>query len=253
MKFNLFTLIICVLFSCSDSNEIEASSMKNRETVSTPKELKTNNPESIEVPIGVIEEAHFWSNSIGANGLYRVEMKQFRSDIVIADIELFKKKEGKWMLIQHESIEKDGITSIDPQVKDFNNDGFLDLTFHYSTAARGANDVRKLYIFDTINERLKEIKNSDHFPNLMYNKELDCIDAQLFYGCVATEFLRLEKDSLIVFAGVEACDQKISTYTYDRKGNRKFLFKDKMMSQFSDMPRFINFKPLKERTDLLSE
>lgn len=246
-------LIFLLLMGCSEAEKSKIT------TVITEKEQIDKNTKHDQVtqmnnePIEITEDERFWSNSIGAKGLYRIEMKSLRSDVVIADIELFKKKEGKWVLIQHESIEKDGITSIDPQVSDFNNDEYLDLTFHYSTAARGANDVRKLYIFDTINERLMMIKNSDHFPNLMYNKELDCIDAMLFYGCVATEFLRLEKDSLKVFAGVEACNQRISAYTYDRKGNRKFIIKDKEMKQFSDMPRFLNYKPLKERFDHLNE
>lgn len=246
-------LFVSLLLGCAEAEESKTSTVVTKNDQVPTKLKKDQAPQTGNEPIETTEEAHFWSNSIGANGLYRLEMKQLRSDVVMADIELFKKKEGKWVLIQHETIEKDGITSIDPKVSDFNNDGYLDLTFHYSTAARGANDVRKLYIFDTIKERLRMIKNSDHFPNLMYNKELDCIDAMLFYGCVATEFLRLEGDSLKEFAGVEACHDGITIYTYNRLGDRKYLTKDKVMKQFSDFPRFINYKPLKERTDLLSE
>lgn len=246
MKHTVCVLIIALLFGCSDGKEIKKQHSENNPEIIVPRKKENLSAQIENEPTETIEEAHFWSNSIGANGLYRLEMKEMRSDVIIADIELFKKKEGKWVLIQHEMIEKDGITSIDPKVSDFNNDGFLDLTFHYSTAARGANDVRKLYIFDTIKERLRMIKNSDHFPNLRYNKELDCIDAMLFYGCVATEFLRIEGDSLKQFAGVEACHDKISIYTYNKKGEVKYLTKEKIMKQFSDFPRFINYQPLKE-------
>lgn len=253
MKYSLSFLVLLLILGCSEKGESKNTTVETKRGNAVYNSKEDQSIQKDNEPIDTIEEEHFWSNSIGANGLYRLEMKQLRSDVVVADIELFKKNEGKWVLIQHETIEKDGITSIDPKVSDFNNDGYLDLTFHYSTAARGANDVRKLYIFDTVNERLRMIKNSDHYPNLMYNKELDCIDAMLFYGCVATEFLRLEGDSLKEFAGVEACDQMITVYTYDRKRNRNFIVKDKMMKQFGDMPRFINYKPLKERIDFTNE
>jgi hypothetical protein len=246
MKNVASAMFILLLTGCYDGSESKIHPSEVKPEVAVPREIENVSSQVEDEPIETIEEAHFWSNAIGAKGLYRLEMKELRSDVVIADIELFKKREGKWVLIQHEMIEKDGITSIDPKVTDFNNDGFLDLTFHYSTAARGANDVRKLYIFDTIRERLRMIKNSDHFPNLRYNNELDCIDAMLFYGCVATEFLRIDGDSLKAFAGVEACNNKISIYTYSKKGEVMYLTKDKIMKQFSDFPRFINYQPLKE-------
>ena len=65
----------------------------------------------------------------------------------------------------------------EPNISDFNNDNFKDITFISGSAARGANEVRRLFIYDNQNRELISIVNSQNYPNMQYNKELNCIDA----------------------------------------------------------------------------
>lgn len=107
-----------------------------------------------------------------------------------------------WELKQTIEVESHALADADPQIEDFNNDGLKDITFISNTAARGANEVRTLFIYDKINDVLIHVKNSEDYPNLAYNKTLNCIDAWMVHGASTTVFLRLEDDMLKEFASV---------------------------------------------------
>ncbi len=51
------------------------------------------------------------------------------------------------------------------QLEDFNNDGIKDMTYVSAVAARGANEVRRLFIYDKKRDELVYIKNSEDYPN----------------------------------------------------------------------------------------
>jgi hypothetical protein len=51
---------------------------------------------------------------------------------------------------------------------DFNNDGFKDVTYMSAEAARGANEIRRLFMYNREKDQLVYIKNSDQYPNLEY-------------------------------------------------------------------------------------
>ncbi len=219
---------------------------------------KSNSPNRVlskEMPrlnSGVIKEEEFSTNKIGIKDSFRVTLKQIRcDDSIFVEIRLFRRELKKWKLTQMQTLEKDGVTSLNAKTSDFNNDGFLDLTFQTSTAARGANEVRTLFIFDTINKQLIRIKNSDDYPNLRYNSTLDCIDAFLVYGGTSTVFLKLEKDSLKEFAEVSLFDGRISVSTLNYKGIRKYIIMDKIYKtktgEMENWARFETYQPLKER------
>ena len=121
-----------------------------------------------------------------------------------------------------------------------------DITFISGTAARGANEVRRLFIYDDQNKELISIVNSEDYPNMLYNKELDCIDAFLVYGGCSTVFLNIEGDSLKQFASVELNDG-LTVSTYDQNGKQKIIKRDK--TNKAGFVRYKNFRPLKESDD----
>ena len=148
-----------------------------------------------------------------------------------------------WLVQNNYSYETTALMGFEANISDFNNDGFNDITFISGTAARGANEVRRLFIFDQQKQELISMVNSQQYPNMVYNKELDCIDAFLVYGGCSTVFLNIEGDSLKPFASVELSDG-LTVTTYDKKGKATIIKKDK--TNQAGYTRYKNFNPLKE-------
>lgn len=122
---------------------------------------------------------------------------------IFAELDFFSRTEdGNWLKRQTFSWVNDNLIACSPEVMDFNNDGFGDLTFVSSTAARGANEIRTLLVYDKNIDKLIHIKNSESYPNLDYNKKLDCLTSMMFHGSSTTVFLRIEGDELKAFARV---------------------------------------------------
>ena len=173
-----------------------------------------------------LEEIFIDSTIIGRKKTNKVEVFKFRAtDSNYVDIKFYTKRADKWKLIQSLHFLKDGITGCDTKLSDFNNDGLNDMTIVSNVAARGANEVRQLFIYDKTTNKLIEIKNSFNYPNMLYNKGLNCIDAFLVYGGCSTIFLKLSGDSLRKFASVEAMDG-ITVREIDKKGKEKIIFQD---------------------------
>ncbi len=107
-----------------------------------------------------------------------------------------------WELKQTLELESHALAGTDPKIEDFNNDGLKDITFVSDTAARGANEVRTLLIYNKRDDILVQVKNSQNYPNLAYNKTLKCIDSWMVHGASTTVFLRLEGELLKEFASV---------------------------------------------------
>ena len=186
------------------------------------------------------------STNIGKPEKNKIELSHFRNpDSGYVVIRFYaKSNENKWLLKQEFNFLKDEISGCFTELSDFNNDGYKDLTYKSAIAARGANDVRNLFIYDKIKDQLIYIKNSENYPNMLYNKELDCIDAFLVHGGCTTVFLKIELDSLKEFASVDLGD-KINIQLVDKNGDRTYLVKDKK-NNFEPYTRFKNFRPLEE-------
>ena len=88
------------------------------------------------------------------------------------------------------------------------------------------------------------IKNSSNYPNIRYNKELDCIDAWLIYGGCSTIFFKLDSDTLREFAGVELFDSILTIYQIDSNG-KKIILEERKDDKLDTYTRFSNYKPLK--------
>lgn len=188
-------------------------------------------------------------SKIGLPYQNKVEISNFKkSDGNIAEIKFYSLTEHKeWKLKQTFEFEKDGIADIDPKLEDFNNDGFKDLTYVSAVAARGANEIRKLFIYDKQKDELVYIKNSERYPNMLYNEKLNCIDGWLVHGATTTVFLQLEGEMLREFATVDTGLER-TINLIDKNGKRKLLRKDKIKEE-NIYERYKNFNPLETYED----
>lgn len=211
----------------------------------TGKKLFTTTVES-KIDKEIIEEELIDSTEIGISGKFKIDLKKIRSsDSVYVEIKFYEKNNLKWNLKQELHFLKDGVLSCDFKFEDFNNDKLNDFTFQSSVAARGANVIRKLFIFDKENGKLIFIKNSEEFPNLKYNKDLNCVDAFRVYGGTQSVFAKIENDSLKEFANVELFDERIIIKIIDKNGKEKTTRDEKYKSKESYI-RFKNYSPLTE-------
>lgn len=193
-----------------------------------------------------IEETFIDSVSLGIKGKFKIKVQQIRKDTdgVYMSLDLFINKAGQWIKKQSYKTQKDGISSLNVVISDFNNDGLNDMTVQTNVAARGSNEIKSLFLFDRTNEELKLIENSTNYPNLRYNQELNCIDAWLVYGGSTTLFLKLDADTLREFAGVELFDNVLTVYQINESG-KKIELTTRMEDKLDTYTRFENFKPLK--------
>lgn len=234
MKKIFFILITLIFtFACKDIN------------VKKQNELKTKVEKSNKIETLVPEEEFIDSLKIGLKGQFKLDIKKYRSlDSVYVKIILFEKINGKWNINQNLAFPKDGVTDCDVEIKDFNNDGLNDMTFQSSVAARGGNEIRKLFIFDKLKRKLKYIKNSENFPNIRYNKELNCLDAFRIYGGTQTAFMKIRKDTLWEFASVELFNNRITIIETTENGKETIIKDDKF--EKNNYMRFRNYNPLIE-------
>jgi hypothetical protein len=233
MKKIFFIIIVIFTYSCKDQKNENKTEIKS-------KVEKKNQFEKL-----ITEEEFIDSVNIGLKGKFKIDLKKYRSlDSVYVEIKFFEKQNTKWSLKQNLKFEKDGVTSCDIEIKDFNNDGMNDMTFQSSVAARGANEIRKLFIFDKTKGELKYIRNSENFPNIRYNKELNCLDAFRVYGGTQTAFMKISKDTLWEFASVELFDNRITIIETDIYGKKNEIRNDKFEKDI--YTRYKNYKPLIE-------
>jgi hypothetical protein len=151
----------------------------------------------------------------------------------------------KWELKQTLEVKDQSLFEANPQYADFNNDGLKDVTFVSNTAARGANEVRTLLIYDRSADKLIHIKNSESYPNLRYNKVLDCIDSWMFHGATTTVFVRLQGDQLREFASVNTGSELVVDLI-NKDGQTRTILRRKMKDD-DVYTRFENFRPLSPR------
>ncbi|WP_114941543.1 hypothetical protein [Mucilaginibacter endophyticus] len=198
-------------------------------------------------------EAFADSVNVGRKKNNKLELERYAiGDSNYVVIRFFSKDKNKWMIRNEFHFpKKDKLTDCGTDISDFNGDGFNDMTFISAIGARAVNEVRRLFIYDRKNDGLINIKNSEDFPNMLYNKGLNCIDAFLISGCNATVFLKLEADSLRKLASVDQCDS-LTVRTYDKKGVSKLILTKQ--TNHDDFSRFKNYSPLMEyTTDELTE
>jgi hypothetical protein len=191
-----------------------------------------------------IEGPFIDSLKIGIPGQFKIEIKQvlYLGENSFVHFKLFYKNKSGWTKIQSYDAQKDPISPLDVIFSDYNGDGLKDLSFRSAIAARGANEIRSLFIFNK--NHLDTVKNATDFPNLQYNKELKCIDSWMVHGGCTTVFLKLRNDSLIEFASVNIYDTLLTVSEVNPKGIDTIILKRRILPD-EDFTRFKNYRPLK--------
>ena len=235
-------LLLILIYSCVSEPVIDHSSVETEpfeDIVVVPK--KTNSV--IFEPITDTTEFYVDSLTIGKSKSNRIEIRKISNqDSTYTNIKFFKKS-NQWKLIQELNIENSAISPLTPKYADYNNDGFMDVLFRSGSAARGANIVQTLLVYNKSDGKMIWIKNSEQYPNIEYNAKRDCIISWIFTGSLSTAFLRIESDSLKEFAYIEQGDGRVRTYLIDKQGDSKLLNNIKDVG-FSDYEKFIDYDPL---------
>jgi hypothetical protein len=187
------------------------------------------------------------SMNIGEKGKTKIELIKHRVfDDIYVIVKFYTKGPNYWYNQNTYLYDGTGLREFEPTLSDYNNDKYNDLSFISGTAARGANEVRRLFIYEGYKKKLISIANSEEYPNMLYNEELDCIDAFLVHGTSSTEFARIVNDSLKTFASVYNDLDFHTISSVDTRGNRKEIKKVKSRGAYI---RFKNFEPLEEYKD----
>jgi hypothetical protein len=132
-----------------------------------------------------------------------------------------------------------------PEISDFNNDGYNDFIYRSGIPANLANILQTLFIYNPKEDKLIHIRNSEQYPNLQYNKELDCIIAYWQTSTATEYFLRIEQDTLKEFARIDMIGDEVYVYEIDNKNN-EILIEQRKYDFENGGFLFSNYKPLKE-------
>lgn len=186
------------------------------------------------------------SMNFGQKQNNKIEIYKIGTDEdVIAKVYLYEKRKNQWKIVDTLTLEAVRINDLETRIEDFNNDHFKDVIFTTGMAARGGNNMQSLILFSSTDKSLKWIKNSERYPNLMYNEKLDCIDSCILTGGQTTYFLKIKGDSLNEFASVDQRDGRVIAEVLDVNG------KWKEIANINDDPegfdRFIDFDPIEKR------
>ena len=232
MKIIILSILV-IFYSCS-SKILD----KKEENTSISNTTDTNTE---------ILETFVDSLNIGEKGKNKIELikhRVFEDSYVIVKFYRKASAPNNWYIQNTYTYQCTALLDLKPNIADYNNDNFNDISFISTQAARSANEVRRLFIYDDYNKELISIINSESYPNLLYNKELNCIDAFLIHGGSSTIFAKIEGDSLKEFASVHN-DSHRTIYEIDEFGKEKLIRKDKINPEDVYI-RYSNFNPLKE-------
>jgi len=244
MRHYLFVLLLLLIIGCGQKNRKQPTHWSRYE-MRHPiiEDTVTDSGLSIEEYTDTIE-TYIDSLKFGVKRKTKLELLRICTNgDFIAKIKLYQANGSRWTLRDTLDVPATGLRELSPFFSDFNSDGYSDLLFISNEAARGANTMQTLVLYDHRNQRLIRIRNSENYPNLEYNKKLKCIDALIFTGGMTTSFLRIEKDSLIEFANVDLFNKYITVTTIDQSGKRKII--EQVKNRFTGFERFSNYNPLK--------
>lgn len=230
-----------------DSTSIQAEKPYLEEA--SANSIKSNTGDYIHKKDTSMLEAFTDSTSIGIKRQNKIEIRLYEVSLIdkiignYVVIDFYTRNRAGWKKKNHFQFDKDRLTGSEPSISDYNNDGYFDFTYKATVAARGGNDVRRLFIYSKEADNLILIKNSMDYPNMMYNRGLNCIDAMLIHSCSSQAFLKIESDSLKLFAWIEITEEAVYVYEYDNRGKRKEILKDKNYECYT---RFKSYSPLIE-------
>ncbi|OFY90965.1 MAG: hypothetical protein A3K10_15245 [Bacteroidetes bacterium RIFCSPLOWO2_12_FULL_31_6] len=245
-----YTIAILIIFTfCNSKQETEKQFDKLKSATHKHHNSSISKNSKTDSIYTYTSEIFIDSLNIGEKGNCKIEIlknevnNDFNEIVVIFYVKNKKNntKKNTWLVKNKYSYETLSLMGLQPNISDFNNDKFNDINFISATAARGSNEVRRLFIYEPKKQELIAIINSQDYPNMQYNKELNCIDAFLVHGTSTTVFAKISGDSLITFANVQNSLDFHTVNLIDKNQNIKELYKVKSKGEYI---RFKNFKPL---------
>ncbi|WP_276484230.1 XAC2610-related protein [Paraflavitalea pollutisoli] len=190
-----------------------------------------------------IAETFTDSLRIGSKKHNKVELVNYRQgDTAWVTIKFYSRRDTGWLL--KNEFNQDGVYAgvSDPTVLDYNNDRFNDLRYFIGTGARGGNSFYEMFLYDQAGDQLKILKGADDYPNINYNKTLNCLESLALTGSCTTSFLRISGDSVVEFASVDVDGRQITVQELDKDGQMKTTLEKK--SSLLCPVKVKNFKPL---------
>lgn len=135
------------------------------------------------------------------------EYKNYAKDSIYPEehyIEIiaYKKQKKNWIQISKFIEVIDCSNSREPNITDFNFDGYKDIIIKYCSGARGANTFNIIYLFNKDLNNYNEITNSLNYSNIYYNKFMKCYASEAYSGGYDYSLLKLQDNTLRQFAGV---------------------------------------------------
>ena len=168
---------------------------------------------------------------------------QQNEDEHIAKVVIYQRGNGLWTKEQFLEIKSDCYFKFRVKVGDYNNDGYNDITLVTGQAARDANELRTLLLFNKKMETFIPIRNSQDYPNLTYNSKRNCVEAWSFSAGVTTTFLEIQGDSIIKLASVDYTGGVREVNKFDKIGSSILLSRDSI-KEVDDFPRYCNYDPV---------
>lgn len=159
-------------------------------------------------------------------------------------LRLYSRENNTWKLNYSFEDEHWSGDVMEPEIADFNNDGYKDFKYLKGTGARGGNSINNLFIYDKKGNSLIYINNSNEYPNLYFNKETNSINSYILTGGNETVFMRLDSNKLKPFASIFQYDKEVTVTEYYGDGKSKVIKVD-TTNNYEDFARFTNYKPLK--------
>jgi hypothetical protein len=238
-----------MLLACQDQPDIPppAASIVSTDKTDSNKHISNDTLQSVLKDTPQLKDYFADSLHIGKKGYNKIQIAQYnKGDSIFVTISFFSKLQDEWQLKNEYQFEKNSEIGCQTQISDFNNDGFNDITYISNAAARGANEVRRLLIYDKKNDQLIALKNGEQ-PNMEYNKKLKCIDAFAVHGGCSTIFFKISGDSLVEFASVDLSPEGLTITEYDKNGKGKVIRNDTTITLITEgFMRYSNYKPLQE-------
>jgi hypothetical protein len=243
VKLPFIACIFLALLGCQSNRNTKAISQKIDTTTLAPKN-------SIRIKlVGTYAD----STTVGKEGQNKVEIKEYGTDSAFVVINFFAKgKDSSWLNLSSFTFIQP--TNVDMKIEDYNGDGFMDMSYKSATAARGANELRSIFIYEPATNKFIYLRNSSAFPNVNYNQELGCLEAMYFYGTTCNSFFKIQGDSLREFidAPIEQEEGERfyrEVYFTDNGGNRKMLERKRIAADmiFEAYNNYVLIKKYKNR------
>lgn len=225
-KWNIIFLamsLLLFLYACKHDESNATNHKENGRSTTEAYEQSSVNEDNT-YPSTEIIEFFMDSTSIGNKGKNKVELILHRVNndhFVIIKFYVkgtIGKTAGRWLLSDMYYYEGSSMDGLTPIIKDFNNDGYNDITYRSGDAARVSNVVCRLFVYNVEKDELISIVNSEDYPNLEYNKNLECIEGETYTGSVSTQYLRIVGDSLKLIGELDYTDEDSMIIKYIQNG-----------------------------------